>query len=202
MEDIIETGGDLEKNEPLVSMRHGFMIYTESPVSFLLKQGVPEKSILNELSKASCIKVKESHAQALLTLTKSASPEERDTWPLKTGYAEKHSAAVSSANSQNETLAEADKIVITDGFGLTEEQQGKISLALLPGETINDYLSDTLANIDAYETLAFFAEGFKRKTKKAIEAAEDIEQISAVMTQAAADMEAAMVQFQQQLGQD
>lgn len=149
---------------------------------------ISDGEILVELRKFTLLSVKNKHAKALLVLTDSATPEERDTWPSKAKYAEIQSVAAASGEDTS-----------VDGFGLSDTQKANVQQALLPGETVNEYLAKTAARVKAFESLAFFAEGFKRKTEKAIEAAETVEAIGSIMDQAAADMAQAMAAFQAQL---
>lgn len=145
-------------------------------VDFLLESGVQIAAILGKVKEKHQITVKNQHAAALEALTGDSTPAERDTWPPKVAFAREFLAGEA-----------------------TEAAQAAAEQALLPGETLQSYCQVVAAKEAAFFQMSMFAEGFKRKTNAAIEAAETIEALDATMTQAASDMATAIESFKAQL---
>ena len=130
-------------------------------------------------------KVAALHAESLTVLTANKTSEERDTWPVKMGYAALNEAALADSSE--------------DGAGLDDRQKSAVSLALKGDETINQYLAKVRAKQYAFEFLAFQAEGFKRNVEEPLSQTSSIDEIRALMSSSGEAMEQTIIAAKAQL---
>lgn len=139
----------------------------------LEEKGVPQGTILSHIKSESFLTVKSQHAAALEALTGSTTAVERDTWPEKVPFARLYLAG------------DADPGDIESA-----------NLALLESETLESYCQVLLVRRAAFFKMAMFAEGFKRRTNKAIDEVESVERLETVLTESAVAMNTAIAEFQ------
>lgn len=168
-----------QDNAPMYSViwnNNGVKTQSEGTVDVLFENGVPEVDIIYTVKKDALAEIKKLHGAALFKLTVEVTPEERDTWPVKQALYQK---------LQDDTL--------------TDDERSYVEQALIEGETVESYLTLVNRKANAFMELAFFAEGFKRKTNAAIRAADSVEAIEIVMNSAANEKKAAEAAFEAKL---
>ena len=160
--------------------------YMEDTPEALAGKGVSIQIIQEAVEKPGKMAVKQGHSDALLSLTAEPTRAETVTWPSKTRYAIQNKLACMVKTGKGEQPE--------DGEGLTAKQRSNVMMALLPGETINGYLGVVFDRVEQFEELAFFAEGFKRRTQQAFNDAAP-ENKQAVLKQAETEMAQALSAF-------
>ncbi len=117
-------------------------------------------------------RVKTQHAFALKMLSGDATVEERDTWPIQLQAAQDFKADRAS-----------------------DTQNAMLDALLLNGESKTALADRVISKDIAMQTLIGLTGGVKRKTEKAVEAAETPEAVEAVISGAAEQMQQAITQF-------
>ena len=153
------------------SVSHNGFILTGT-VSFLVKKGVTQESILKVVTAEALIKVKAQHASAIKRLTDDATEEERDTW-----YDQRAAA----------------KAFLSDTA--SDDQDAMLDALLIPGETKTDLSTAIMGKNKLMLMLIGKAGGIKRRTEHALSLAGTAEEISSVMDAAEAESATAVTDY-------